>query len=124
LRTEFGLDGERLAGRSVEARFRLTIDDHERSPEALVDVTLDETSDPLWYRQTVSIQRYSRRVVTMCVETEIEGAIENPTEVVLWANPQILSRADKERRAAKSGRITEQERKLREQQLKALGYVD
>jgi hypothetical protein len=124
LRTEFGLDGERLAGRSVEARFRLTIDDDEGSPEALVDVTLDETSDPLWYRQTVSIQRYSMRVVTMCVETEIEGAIENPTEVVLWANPQILSRADKERRAAKSGRITEQERKLREQQLKALGYVD
>ena len=56
--------------------------------------------------------------------TEVDGDIENPLEVVLWANPQILSQVDRDRKALRSQRVTEQERKLREQQLKALGYVD
>ena len=124
LRTEFGFDGERLGDRAVEARFRLTIDDHERPPETLVDVALNEKSDPLWKRQTVSIGRYALRHVTMCIETEVEGGLADPAEVVLWANPQILSAADRERRAARSERISEQERRLREQQLRTLGYVD
>jgi outer membrane protein assembly factor BamB len=124
LRTEFGIDGERLGDRAVEARFRLTIDDHERPSETLVDVLLNEKSDPLWKRQTVSIARYALRHVTMCIETEIEGGRPDPAEVVLWANPQILSAADRERRAARSERISEQEQRLREQQLKTLGYVD
>jgi hypothetical protein len=124
LRTEFGFDGERLGDRAVEARFRLTIDDHERPSETLVDVLLNEKSDPLWKRQTVSIARYALRHVTMCIETEIEGGLPDPAEVVFWANPQILSAADRERRAARSERISEQEQRLREQQLKTLGYVD
>jgi hypothetical protein len=124
LRTEFGLDGERLDGRAVEARFRLTIDDHERPPETLVDILLDEASDPLWQRQTVSIARYALREVTMCIETEVEGEFANPDGIVLWANPQILSAADRERRVARAERISEQEQRLREQQLRTLGYVD
>jgi hypothetical protein len=64
------------------------------------------------------------RMATMCIETDVKGEVANPEEVVLWANPQILSRKDRERRAARSERITDQERRLREQQLKALGYVD
>ena len=124
LRTEFGLDGERLDERAVKARFRLTIDDHERSPETLVDVLLNEKSDPLWKSQTASIARYALRHVTMCIETEVEGGSPDPAEVVLWTNPQILSKADRERRAARSRRISEQERRLREQQLRTLGYVD
>ena len=124
LRTEFGFDGELLDERAVEARFRLTIDDHERPSETLVDVVLNEKSDPLWRRQTVSIARYALRHVTMCIETEVEGGLPDPAEVVLWTNPQILSATDRERRAARSRRISEQERRLREQQLKTLGYVD
>ena len=124
LRTEFGFDGERLGAGAVEARFRLTIDDHERTPETLVDVLLSEKSDPLWKRQTVSIARYALRHVTTCIETEVEGGVPDPAAVVFWANPQILSAADRERRTARSQRISEQEQMLREQQLKTLGYVD
>jgi hypothetical protein len=124
LRTEFGFDGERLGGGAVEARFLLTIDDHERKPETLADVRLNEESDPLWKRQTVSIARYALRQVTMCIETEVEGGLPVPAEVVFWANPQILSAADRERRAARSERISEQEQRLREQQLRTLGYVN
>jgi hypothetical protein len=124
LRTEFGIDGERLDGRAIDARFRLTIDDHQRPPEILVDVFLDEGSDPLWRRQNVSIARYALRELTMCIETEVEGGLSDPAEVVFWANPQILSAADRERRAARSERISEQEQRLREQQLRTLGYVN
>jgi len=124
LRTDFGIDGERLDGRAIDARFRLTIDDHQRPPEILVDVFLDEGSDPLWRRQNVSIARYALRELTMCIETEVEGGLPDPAEVVFWANPQILSAADRERRAARSERISEQEQRLREQQLRTLGYVN
>jgi outer membrane protein assembly factor BamB len=124
LRTEFGIDGERLDGRTVEARFLLTIDDHERPLETLIDVRLDENSDPLWTRQTVSIARYALREVTMCIDTSVEGDITESEGIVLWANPQILSAADRERRDARSQRISDQERRLREQQLRTLGYVD
>jgi len=89
-----------------------------------VDILLDEASDPLWQRQTVSIARYALREVTMCIETEVEGEFANPDGIVLWANPQILSAADRERRVARSERISEQEQRLREQQLRTLGYVD
>jgi hypothetical protein len=124
LRTEFGFDRERLAGRSLKARFRLTIDDHEGRPETMIDTIIDETSEPLWRRKTASIARYGMREVTVCIETEIEGDVEDPSGIVLWANPQIRSKADRDRRTARSQRITEQERRLREQQLEALGYVD
>jgi hypothetical protein len=124
LRTEFGLDRGRFDGTKLEARFRLTIDDHERPPETMVDVLLDTSSDPLWIRQTASIARYALRQVTMCIETDVVGGPPNPEGLVLWANPQILSTADRERRENRSQRVSEQEKRLREQQLKALGYVD
>ncbi|MCW8984757.1 MAG: aryl-sulfate sulfotransferase, partial [Thermoanaerobaculales bacterium] len=124
LRAEFGIDRERLEGRAVDARFRLTIADHEGPPKTLVDVALDEGSDRLWKRETVSIARYALREVTLCIESAVEGDFTNPEDIVLWANPQILSAADRERRDARSRRISDQERRLREQQLRTLGYVD
>lgn len=122
--TEFGLDADLLGRKSIRSRFRLTIDDHQRPPETLVDATLDQTSDPLWRRQTASIARYGMRLVTMCIETEVEGDVADPSEIVLWANPQIRSREDREKRRARARRITEQERQLRAEQLEKLGYVD
>ena len=125
LRTEFGLDEERLDGRAIEARFRLTIDDHERPAETLVDVVLNERSGSLWKSQTASIARYALRQVTMCIETEVGGGLLDPAGVVFWANPQILSATDRERRAARSSqRISKQEQRLREQQLRTIGYID
>jgi hypothetical protein len=124
LRTEFGIDGDRVGDRAVEARFRLTIDDHERPPETLIDVHMDERSEPLWKREVVSIRRYALREITMCIDTEVGGDITDPEGIVLWAEPQILSAADRRRREVRSQRISDQERRLREQQLRTLGYVD
>lgn len=124
LRTEFGLDRGRLADSSIEARFRITVDDHQNPRETLMDVTLGDSSEAPWQRRTLPMGRYSMREITLCIDTEIDGKIENPSEVVLWANPQVLSQTERDRKAFRPERITEQERRLREQQLKALGYVD
>ena len=89
-----------------------------------MDVVLSERSDSLWKSQTVSIARYALRQVTMCIETEVGGGLPDPAGVVFWANPQILSATDRKRRAARSQRISEQEQRLREQQLRTIGYID
>jgi len=106
------------------SHYQSYFDDHERPLETLIDVQLDERSDPLWQRRTASIARYSLSLVTMCIETEIDGDITNPESLVMWANPQILSAADRDRRADRTQRISDQERRLRGQQLRTLGYVD
>jgi hypothetical protein len=91
---EFGIDEERLRERWVEARFLLT----------------------------VRLSGYGYKRVTMCVATEAEGEMEKPLSVVAWGNPLVSSSIQHpyEKRAEI---LTEQERKLREQQLQALGYV-
>jgi hypothetical protein len=121
---EFGFDGELLAGRSVKARFQLTIDDGENPRVTLIDETIDDRSDKLWVRRMVPINGYAMKEITMCVETDIQADFEIPSDVVFWATPLILSRADRERLAARNGHITEQERRLREQQLKSIGYIN
>jgi outer membrane protein assembly factor BamB len=124
VRSEFGFDEGLLADRSIEARFRVTIDDHENERVVLFEETIDQSSDALWQRRVVPINRYAMKKITMCVETEIDARFEKPTDVVLWANPLVLSKTDRERRAQRHQQITEQERRLRDQQLKAIGYVD
>ena len=52
------------------------------------------------------------------------SVIDDSAGVVFWANPQILSATDRERRAARSQRISKQEQRLREQQLRTIGYID
>jgi hypothetical protein len=90
----------------------------------LFDATIDQSSDVLWQRRVVPINRYALKKVTMCIDTDIDTDLENPGDIVLWANPLVLSKSDRERRAQRHQQITEQERRLREQQLKAIGYVD
>ena len=124
LRTDFGIDRERLGDRSVRARFLLTIDDHENQQKTLVDETLDETSDPAYLRQTQKLAGYGLREVSMCIDTIVTGEAAATEGIVYWSNPMIQSRAERARRAARSRQLSEQEQRLREQQLKALGYVD
>jgi hypothetical protein len=124
VRSEFGLDEALLAGRPIEARFRLTIDDHDNERVTVFDETIGHSSDSQWQRRFDPINRYAMKKVTMCIETEIDAGFDNPNDIVLWSNPLILSKTDRERRVQRQRQITEQERRLREQQLKAIGYVD
>jgi outer membrane protein assembly factor BamB len=123
LRAEFGIDGERLAGRPIEASFRLSIDDHLEPPVVLVDEILDETADPLWRSSTSSLAAYGLRQVTLCLETHVDGEDEVMADVAYWVNPKIRSKEQRIRRIEPIRTLSEQERKLREQQLRAFGYV-
>jgi hypothetical protein len=121
---EFGIDEERLHGKWVEARFRLSVDDGERPPDTILDVTLNPDSVSPWRGRNLNLGKFTYKWVTMCVSTEVEGEMDDPFEVVAWANPLIRSRTHHPEVERTEERITEQERKLREQQLKALGYVN
>jgi len=122
--TEFGIDEERLQGRWIEARFRITVDDGERPKETILDTTLNPESESPWRGRNLGLGKYTYKWVTMCVATEAEGEMEDPFEMVAWANPLIRSRSQHPEVERSDEKISEQERKLREQQLKALGYVN
>jgi hypothetical protein len=119
---EFGIDEERLRERWVEARFLLTVDDGKGPPRTLLDRTLNPESESPWRGENIRLSGYGYKRVTMCVATEAEGEMEKPLSVVAWGNPLVSSSIQHpyEKRAEI---LTEQERKLREQQLQALGYV-
>ena len=121
---EFGIDEDRLQGRSLDARFTLTIEAHRRPPEVLIDRRLSSDAEVLWRGREILLNKYASRRVTMCVATEAEGEMEDPLDVVAWGNPLVRSRIQHPRAGPVREKITEQERKLREQQLKALGYVN
>ena len=120
---QFGIDEERLDGRSVEARFRLTVDNGKGPPRTILDQTLSSESESRWRRRHLRLGRFAYKPVTMCVTVEVKGEMENPLKMVAWGSPVISSSVQRPFEK-KPERITEQERRLREQQLKALGYVE
>ena len=119
---EFGIDEQRLRGRWLEARFRLTVDDGEGPPETILDRTLNPESESPWRGRSWRLGRFAYKQVTMCVATEVEGEMENPLDMVAWGNPLVSSPVQRPYEEP-TETLTEQERELREQQLRALGYV-
>jgi len=119
---EFGIDEQRLQERWLEARFRLTVDDGSGPPETILDRTLTPESKSPWRGRDVRLGRFAYKWVTMCVATEADGEMENPLEMVAWGNPLISSPVQRPFEEL-TEIVTEQERELREQQLRALGYV-
>jgi hypothetical protein len=119
---EFGIDEERLEGRWVEARFRLTVDTGNGVPETLLDRTLNPESVSPWRGRDLRLGRFANQLVKMCVATEAQGEMEDPLEMVAWANPRIYSRVQRPFEENPE-RLNKQERRLRKQQLEALGYV-
>jgi len=119
---EFGIDEQRLRGRWLEARFRLTVDDGDGPPETILDRTLNPESESPWRGRSWRLGRFAYKRVTMCVATEAEGEMENPLDMVAWGNPQVSSPVQRPYEEP-TETVTEQERELREQQLRALGYV-
>ena len=119
----FGIDGERLGNRRLRARFTMTIAGDGGSA-MVVDETLDSGAGDLWKRRRVPLAAYAYEHVQICIATEIEDGAEDLLELALWANPLVKSKSLSPPRLRPVNKITEQERRLREQQLKALGYVN
>jgi len=124
LRIEFGLDRDRLEGREGSARFQLSVATEGQPPETLMDVTVDAGDRKLWRRHTINLEQYELQRLTMCLSTSVEGAMGDGGQAASWANPSIHSRRERLAQVDRRRRITDQERRVREQNLAALGYVE
>jgi hypothetical protein len=89
-----------------------------------VDVKVSASDGDLWRRRTINLERYELQRLTMCLATSIEGATGNGEQAAAWANPSIQSRRERLAQVNRRRRITDQERRVREQNLEALGYVE
>ncbi len=121
---EFGIDAERLQGREIEARFQVTFQRHGGDPETVLDRRLDQDSESPWRGRWFQLSRFGYQRVRMCVATEVSGEMENSEEMVAWGAPMIRSPGQGPDEELEQERISEREKTLREQQLKALGYVN
>ena len=121
---EFGIDVGRLGDRWVEGRFVLSIAEKGGPREVLFDTELNPESKSPWRGRKFHLGKYSYKKVELCIATEVEGDMEDPFKMVAWANPLITSRVHRPHEILSEVELTDQERELREQQLKALGYIN
>ena len=80
-----------------------------------------------WRRRTIPLGAFALRSVRLCVE--IEGASADGVRWAYWEQPSIhsardRSRADDEEDELVGGDLTPEERKVQEEHLKSLGYVN
>ncbi len=123
VRAGFGIDGGSLGNRYLKVGFRMTIEG-EGGVRVLVDETLASDAENLWLQRRARLGAYAYEHVELCIATVIEGETDDLGEFAMWANPVIESKSMRPPRLPPVSQITEQERRLREQQLKVLGYVN
>ncbi len=80
-----------------------------------------------WRRRTLPLGAFALRAVRLCVE--IEGAAADGVRWAYWEQPSIhaagdASRTDLEEDEGLAGDLTPEERKVQEEHLKSLGYVN
>ena len=89
-----------------------------------MDVSVDAGDQKLWHRRSINLEQYELQRLTMCLSTSVEGAMGDAQQAAAWANPSIHSRRERLAQVDRRRRITDQERRVRKQNLAALGYVE
>jgi hypothetical protein len=133
LEISYGLDPARIraAGHSDYAvRLSITVEraggSNDRT-ELLRDIVRQNGES--WRNRTMDLAEYGHRTVRLCVESKAVGGSEGePTEeFVYWTNPRIRAANDVRNLADPEEEIDDQtpeEREVRLEHLKALGYVE
>ena len=119
-----GIVEDDLGGESLSARFELSITPEGGPEETLLDVSIDESSKKTWQWFNLRLHRFAYQRARLCVATEVDGSLENPERMVAWAYPIIKSKWQTPEFAEPSQRVNERERRLRQQQLEAIGYIE
>jgi hypothetical protein len=123
MRVGYGISTSGRHSDSLEGRFRLTIRGGGVRVK-LVDATVASGDDAWTGQRAISLDQFADRRVTMCLSaTVVEGDVQDAGKLV-WGNPVIEPRSRGSAETRPTDPVTEQERRLQEQQLKALGYVD
>jgi len=111
-------------GESLRARFTLSATPDGGPQESLVDVSIDQSSEKTWLSYHLRLHRFSFKKVKLCVATEFDGTVEEPTRMVAWAYPRIKSRVQTPEPVKSSYRLSREDRELQKRQLEVLGYVE
>jgi len=124
LRVQYGIDRDAKSTEWVEGRFRLWIEGGGMNRK-LVDAHLGSGVDT-WHRSRAAIDLgdLAYRKMKMCISAEVVDGDPDAADQLVWGNPFIESTSQVPPGPLQARRVSEQERKLQEQQLKALGYVD
>jgi len=124
LRVQYGIDRDSASTELLEGRFRLWIKGGGVN-RRIVDAHLVGGVDT-WYRSraTYSLQDLAYRKITMCISADVVGGDPDDRDQLVWGNPFIESTSQHPRGPRAARKMTAQEKKLQEQQLRALGYVD
>lgn len=124
---DYGLNHELLGGEDITAHFTATMTSRENGvARVLLDDTVASTSDNLWRWHKESLAGLDFHKVDLCIATDYDGSVakQDADDMIVWVKPRIRSR---DVRTYRDGRpavpMTDQEQQLKEQQLKALGYV-
>lgn len=123
----YGIDPQAPGVEGVRARFTVTLerlDTGER--RKLVDDTVAVDDPELWRQPWIPVEGLEFRTVRLCLELETpngNGSAHNHPAAVI-ENPRIYS-GDQPvlPRKRTDPKLSEEERKLREEQLRAIGYI-
>jgi hypothetical protein len=108
----------------LRARFLLTVAIDGQQPETLMETTVRSGDRKIWHRRSINLRRFELQRLTMCLSAAVEGAGTDGEPAAAWANPLIQSPRERVAQEHRCRRITDQERRVREQNLEALGYVE
>jgi hypothetical protein len=129
----YGLDKSRLGRSKLSVRFRFTArpvsgeDPGAGEISVLHEDTLSYDSDKLWRLKWIGLGPPAYRRIELCVDVDVDGNVDadRARKIVAVENIRIASR-DRPRlpKELRNRKLTAQERKIQEQQLEALGYVN
>lgn len=129
----YGLDRSRLGRLDLSATFRFTVrtitneDPLGGETTVLYEDVIASDSEKLWRKRWIPLGPPPYRRIEMCVDVDVDGDVDadRALRIVAVENIRIDSR-DRPRlpKEFRSWEPTEQERRIQEQQLMALGYVN
>jgi hypothetical protein len=127
LSLSFGLDSSKLGLGELRASYGFTLKlQGEEQPKLLHEDVVELGSDSHWRRQRIPLPGLAYQRAELCLQVDTEGTIrrQRALRIAMVENPRIHS-GDQPRlpRSIRTGTMSPQERKLREKQLKVLGYV-
>jgi hypothetical protein len=125
---EYGFDTEKLGQSKLSATFRFTMRPLEGGePTLLHEATVASDGEPLWRAHWMQLRFPAYRRVEMCLDISAEGDVapERVREIAVVQNPRIYCRFNPTlAKEFRDRELTQQEKDLRERQLRVLGYVN
>jgi len=122
----YGFDRRLLQDERLTARFRavLRVDGGEES-RVLFDDPMDSRTDSVWRTRSASLADLAQRRVELCVLTQYGSELprDRAEQIVVWESPKIWSSDGRVYRPRPERRLTAEDEKQIEEQLRAIGYL-